>query len=146
MITADTLTDDHIAWRVREALERSTRGMETANDREFVRIYKMATLPHRVMPMLSAEDHAAVIATRRRLAEIFNDKCYPPIPNSTRVRATVRRSGLPDYTAEAIAARAVYDGRIGEVNDHHDGHGLCYGVKFEDGVVAFFDPEELEVQ
>ena len=90
---------------------------------------------------------------------------YPPIKNGTRVKATVRRSGKGDYTAEAIAARALHDGQVGVVCEHHDSHGLCYGVKFEGGLrygeefggglrygeefqgeVAFFDPEELEVQ
>jgi hypothetical protein len=69
---------------------------------------------------------------------------YPPIKSGTRVKATVRRTGKGDYTAEAIAARTLYDGKIGLVREHHDSHGLCYGVEFEDGGVAFFDPEELE--
>jgi hypothetical protein len=71
---------------------------------------------------------------------------YPPIKNGTRVKATVRRSGKNDYTAEAIAARSLYDGDVGVVCEYHDSHGLCYGVKFKDDVIAFFDPEELEVQ
>ena len=71
---------------------------------------------------------------------------YPPIKNGTRVKATLRRSGKGDYTAEAIAARALYDGCTGVVCEYHDSHGLCYGVKFEDGVVGFFDPEELNVE
>ncbi len=71
---------------------------------------------------------------------------YPPIKNGTRVKATVRRSGKGDYTGAAIAERALHDGKIGIVREHHDSHGLCYGVEFESGVIAFFDPEELEVQ
>ncbi len=71
---------------------------------------------------------------------------YPPIKNGTRVKTTLRRSGKNDYTAEAIALRALYDGSTGVVREYHDSHGLCYGVEFEDGVVAFYDPEELEVQ
>lgn len=71
---------------------------------------------------------------------------HPPIKSGTRVKATVRRSGKGDYTTEAIAARALYDGQSGMVKQHHDSHGLCYAVEFEDGVVAYFDPEELEVQ
>ena len=73
MITADTLTDEQIADRVKEALARFDRGADTRNDREFVSIYKLALIPHMVMPMLSAEDHAEVAATRARLAEIIND-------------------------------------------------------------------------
>ena len=75
MITAATLTDEKIAARVKEALARFERGVDTQNDREFVRIYKMTMLPHMLMPMLSAEDHAEVTATRTRLAEIINDEC-----------------------------------------------------------------------
>ncbi len=70
---------------------------------------------------------------------------YPPIKNGTRVRATARRSGKNDYTDEAIVMRARYSGAIGVVCEYHDSHGLCYGVKFEGGAVAFFDPEELAV-
>lgn len=69
---------------------------------------------------------------------------YPPIKNGTRVRATVRRSGKNDYLASAIVARALHSGEIGVVCEYHDSHGLCYGVKFEDDAVAYFDPEELE--
>jgi len=75
MITAATLTDEQIAARVKEALARFERGVDTQNDREFVRIYKMTMLPHMLMPMLSAEDHAEVTATRTRLAEVINDEC-----------------------------------------------------------------------
>jgi hypothetical protein len=71
---------------------------------------------------------------------------YPPIKNGTRVTATVRRSGKGDYTEGAIAARILHDGNIGVVCEYHDSHGLCYGVKFKGGAVAFFDPEELAVQ
>ncbi len=70
---------------------------------------------------------------------------HPPIKNGTRVKATVRRTGASDYTTSAIAARTQHDGEIGVVCEHHDSHGLCYGVKFAYGDVAFFDPEELEV-
>jgi len=71
---------------------------------------------------------------------------YPPFKSGTRVKASIRRAGKNDYTSEAIAVRALYDGHIRVGSEYHDSHGLCYGVKFEDGVVAFFDPEELEVQ
>jgi hypothetical protein len=90
---------------------------------------------------------------------------HPPIKSGTRVKVTVRRSGKGDYTEEAIAARILHDGQVGVVCKYHDSHGLCYGVKFEGGLrygddfggglryaeefaggVAFFDPEELEVQ
>lgn len=73
LITAVTLTDAQIAVRVKQALARFERGADTQNDREFVRIYKAAMIPHMVMSMLSAEDHAEVTATRTRLAEIIND-------------------------------------------------------------------------
>jgi hypothetical protein len=68
---------------------------------------------------------------------------YPPIKNGTRVKTTVRRSGKGDY--KAITARISHSGKIGVVCEYHDSHGLCYGVKFEDGI-AFFDPDELEAQ
>ena len=82
---------------------------------------------------------------RRGFYNPFRSKImtYPPIKNGTRVKVTTRRSGNPDYTSSAIAARAFHDGKIGIVCEYHDSHGLCYGVKFEDGL-AFFDPEELE--
>jgi hypothetical protein len=72
---------------------------------------------------------------------------YPPIKNGTRVKATVL---LPseveqrNYLPSAIATRARHDGKIGVVFEHHDSHGLCYGVRFENGD-AFFEPNELEV-
>ena len=69
---------------------------------------------------------------------------YPPITNGTRVKATVCHLGKGDYTQDAIEARIQHDGRTGVVCEYHDSHGLCYGVKFEDGV-AFFDPTELEI-
>lgn len=69
---------------------------------------------------------------------------YPPIKNGTHVRALVRRVGTGDYTGDAIAARVRHDGEVGVVREHHDSHGLCYGVEFEGGR-AFYDPEELEV-
>ena len=69
---------------------------------------------------------------------------HPPIANGTRVKATVLRAGKGDYTPEAITTRIQHDGKTGVVCAHHDSHGLCYGVKFED-VIAFFDPEELEI-
>jgi len=72
MITADTLTDEQISACVKEAITRFACGVDTDNDREFVRIYKMAVFPHMLMPALSAEDHAEVTATRARLAEIIN--------------------------------------------------------------------------
>lgn len=71
---------------------------------------------------------------------------YPPIKNGTRVKATVRRSGKGDYVASAIVARDLHDGQVGVVCDYHDSHGLCYEVKFKDGGVAFYDPDELAVQ
>lgn len=69
---------------------------------------------------------------------------YPAIQNGTRVKATVRRLGKGDYTDAAIAERAAQDGKTGAVFAHSDSHGLCYGVRFEDGE-AWFDPNELEV-
>lgn len=69
---------------------------------------------------------------------------YPPIKNGTRVRAIPRQANDRLYKGEAIRARDTHAGEIGVVCEHHDSHGLCYGVNFE-GVVAFFEPEELEV-
>lgn len=70
---------------------------------------------------------------------------YPPIKNGTKVQAQVKRDGKGDYTGEALRGRSKYNGQIGVVCEHHDSHGLCYGVKFGDGTIAFYDPEELEV-
>ena len=69
---------------------------------------------------------------------------YPSIKNGTRVKATVLRTGKGDYTPVAILDRTLHDGKIGVVFEHHDSHGLCYGVRFDDGE-AFFDPNELEI-
>jgi len=71
---------------------------------------------------------------------------WPPISDGTRVKVTVRRSGAGDYLPSAIVARNLHDGQVGIVCEHHDAHGLCYGVRFEDDAVAFYDPEELEAQ
>jgi hypothetical protein len=72
---------------------------------------------------------------------------YPPIKNGTRVKATVRRSSEDEqrnYLPSAIVARARHNGQTGVVREHHDSHGLCYGVQFDDGG-AFYDPNELEI-
>ena len=71
---------------------------------------------------------------------------YPTINKGTRVKAPVRRSGQGDYLAGAVVARDLHDGQVGVVCEYHDSHGLCYGVKFKGGAVAFFDPDELEIQ
>jgi hypothetical protein len=46
-----------------------------------------------------------------------------------------------DYTEAAQAMRR--PGASGKVLGHHDGHGLCYEVRHDDGTTGFYDPDEL---
>jgi hypothetical protein len=55
--------------------------------------------------------------------------------NSTRDR---------EYVAEARPNRALFNGCVGHIEEEHNGHGLCYDVRFLNGV-ACYEPEELEV-
>ena len=61
---------------------------------------------------------------------------------------TVRPQLLPrDWTAEALKARERVPLRAGEATGTivvvHDSHGLCYGVRFANGEVASYDPNEV---
>lgn len=71
-VTADTITDEQLREARDMAVARFERGVETRDDREIVRLYKLAMFPHMAMSMLSAEDHAEVRAARARCAEILN--------------------------------------------------------------------------
>jgi hypothetical protein len=49
------------------------------------------------------------------------------------------------YVLSARAHRKLCDGLTGVVVEEHDGHGLCYEVRVQGGVVVTFDREELEI-
>lgn len=50
-----------------------------------------------------------------------------------------------DYTEEAQTERIKYIDQIGLIIKERNSHGLCYDVKFPDGI-ATYDPDELEFQ
>lgn len=51
----------------------------------------------------------------------------------------------PDTDWEAEAMRTRCFGIRGVVTSVHDSHGLCYGVRHNDGVVSYYSPKELKV-
>jgi len=55
-----------------------------------------------------------------------------------------------DWTWEALRAREAVPLRLGEATGIivavHDSHGLCYDVRFVNGVVASYDPDEVEAR
>lgn len=46
-----------------------------------------------------------------------------------------------DFTDETIQTRRV--NAAGEIVEEHRGHGLCFSVRHDDGVVSCYDPDEL---
>ena len=50
-----------------------------------------------------------------------------------------------DYTYEGQVERLKYAGKYGNIISEHNSHGLCYTVKFPDGGIATYDPDELEI-
>lgn len=57
-----------------------------------------------------------------------------------RVR-TAKQLTSRDYTQEAIARRR--PDAEGTITGHSDAHGLCYRVRHDDGVEAYYDPGEI---
>ena len=49
-----------------------------------------------------------------------------------------------DYTDEGNRKRIKFKGQIGFITVHHDSHGSCYDVMFQDGM-ATYDPDELQL-
>jgi len=64
------------------------------------------------------------------------------IPNGSIVE-TLKDAGAPDWMPEA--RQAVQWGVMGKVIKHHNSHGLCYEVEFDNGNIAAFETEELKV-
>jgi hypothetical protein len=48
------------------------------------------------------------------------------------------------YTEEAQAKREGYRGETGTIANYSNSHGLCYEVRFRDGI-AWFEPDELNL-
>ena len=49
-----------------------------------------------------------------------------------------------DFTEESQWERVKFAGCVGTVVKEHRGHGLCYDVRFENGIAAY-DPDELSL-
>ena len=64
------------------------------------------------------------------------------LPNGTHVRTVKKEKPSTDWTPEALKNRQF--GVEGTVVEHHDSHGLCYGVT-HNGIIGFYEPDELEV-
>jgi hypothetical protein len=67
------------------------------------------------------------------------------IKNGTSVRVEHQFDRDRTYVEPARRHRQLCNGYTGVVIAEHDGHGLCYEVKFPSGVVVTFDREELTV-
>lgn len=63
-----------------------------------------------------------------------------PFTIGDRVR-TAPVLGPRDFTVEAQQTRRV--NAFGYVRDSHNSHGLCYEVRHDDGIVSYYDPDEL---
>lgn len=59
----------------------------------------------------------------------------------TRVHVVQVRD-VRDYEPVARANCGV--GKVGRVFTHSNSHGVCYGVRHEDGTTAWYEPDELE--
>lgn len=68
------------------------------------------------------------------------------VEQASRVGRRVRTNDLSkpsnSWTAEALVDRRVFS--EGEIVEHHNSHGECYGVRHSDGALRFYDPHELE--
>jgi len=64
------------------------------------------------------------------------------IPNGSIVE-TVEDAGATDWNPPA--REKVQWGVMGKVKEHHDSHGLCYVVEFDNGNLAVFETKELKV-
>lgn len=77
-----------------------------------------------------------------------------PHPKEKRLRVGTTVAVFPllfqarDWTEEALRAREAVPLRMGEaagiIVAVHDAHGLCYDVRFTNGVEACYDPDEVE--
>ena len=50
-----------------------------------------------------------------------------------------------DYSLAAIESRRAHLWIVGTVVDRHDSHGECFDLKYEDGSIATYDPEEIRI-
>lgn len=69
---------------------------------------------------------------------------WPPIDGGTMVRTTQPDPSLRGRLAPGEHERRIWNAR-GKVTGHSDSHGLCYEVLHDNGAVAFYGPEELEL-
>lgn len=65
------------------------------------------------------------------------------IENGTKVKTVKPEVESNDWVPEALASRKW--GVTGEVVKHSDSHGLCYGVRHDDGSAGWYEPRELEI-
>lgn len=65
---------------------------------------------------------------------------WPPDSVGTRVK-TAPALGVRDFNTDVVLCRR--PNAWGNIVGHSDGHGLCYEVRHDDGVRAYYDPDEL---
>lgn len=67
------------------------------------------------------------------------------LENGTRIKTVLKEDNVAkNWVPEALASRK-WD-VLGTVVKTSDSHGLCYGVRHDDGSAGWYDPHELEVQ
>ena len=67
------------------------------------------------------------------------------LENGTKVKTVFREeNGAKNWVPEVLASRK-WD-TCGTVVKTNDEHGLCYGVRHDDGSAGWYDRHELEVQ
>lgn len=76
---------------------------------------------------------------------LFGDKPTRPRTFQTGDRVKTRHTTNPptDWTPEAARLRRFEV--EGTVIQSHNGHGLCYSVRHENGTVGTYEPQELEL-
>jgi hypothetical protein len=60
-----------------------------------------------------------------------------------KVRVNVRTERQDKYTEEGQQKRRDNDNQVGWIAEQSDSRGLCFGVRFEDGDIAYFEPDEV---
>lgn len=67
------------------------------------------------------------------------------LENGTKVKTVLQKENVSKNWVPEILASRKWD-TLGVVVKHSDSHGLCYGVRHDDGSASWYDPHELEVQ
>ena len=65
------------------------------------------------------------------------------IGNGTKVKTVKPEEESKNWVPEALASRKW--GVTGEVVKVNDEHGLCYGVRHDDGSAGWYEERELEI-